>query len=100
MNRDQFVQKRALYEIRHDGDGPAAEKHCPPPQILSLEKSGFSLLVDGRPMFLPFRDHPAFADVPVDKLCQVRRTGTSELYWPELGIKVCLTTLQHGGAAA
>ncbi len=61
-----------------------------PPQIVARGPRGFSVLIDGLPVFFPFAEHPHLADVPLEQLHHIQRPRHDELHWPALGIKVKL----------
>jgi hypothetical protein len=65
-----------------------------PPQVVARGPRGFSVLIDGLPMFFPFAEHPRLADVSPDQLHHIQRPRYDELHWPELGIKVKLERLR------
>lgn len=61
-----------------------------PPQVVARGPRGFSVLVDGLPLFFPFAEHPRLAEAPAEQLYHIQRPRHDELHWPALGLKVKL----------
>ena len=117
MNRDQFECKFKQYEGLHACGKPReSEPQATPdrimpeersmrptgrserPQVVAIGPRGFSLTIDGIPVFLAFRDHPAFANASAADLRQVHRPYGDRLHWPTLGVKVSLADLRTKGS--
>lgn len=110
MNRDQFDCKFKQYQtLRAPEDGGV---NCPensearmttrsnPPQVVAVGPRGFSLLLDGMPRFLAFRDHPAFATASGAQLRHVQRRQPNRLFWPELGVSLEIDPRPKGNRPA
>ena len=68
------------------------------PQVVAIGPRGFSLIIDGMPLFFAFRDHPAFANASATDLRQVHRPYGNGLHWPTLGVKISLADLRTNGS--
>ncbi|HEX8962730.1 MAG TPA: DUF2442 domain-containing protein [Rhodocyclaceae bacterium] len=103
MNRDQFECKFKQYRVLHEAAAggavgePARARggpRCHSPQVIALGRRGFSVLVDGLPLFVAFQDHPAFASASADDLRQVQRPYPNRLFWPKLDIRLSIDALR------
>lgn len=71
-----------------------------PPQVLVIGRRGFSLLLDEVPVFLSFRDYPAFVGATADELRQIHRPSIARLRWPTLRITIPVSDLLAKGSPA
>jgi len=56
---------------------------------------GLWLLLDGREVFLSFREFPWFAHATIEQLAAVERPSRHHLYWPALDIDLAVESLDH-----
>ena len=64
-------------------------------EIGNVSKHGFWLLIDGRELFLPFKDFPWFEKAPIGKLLNVKLLHSRHLYWPDLDVDLALESIEH-----
>lgn len=74
--------------------------YCQPPQVVAVGPRGFSIVLDGIPMFLAYCDHPLLADAPASELRRVHRPRRNRLYWPTLGVTLMISDLKEKKAAS
>lgn len=67
--------------------------YCQPPQVVAVGPRGFSIVLDGIPMFLAYCDYPLLADAPASELRRVHRPRRNRLYWPTLGVTLLISDL-------
>jgi hypothetical protein len=53
------------------------------------------MLIDGRELFLPFREFPWFKQAPVAAILHVRRPAPGHLHWPDLDVDLALDSIEH-----
>lgn len=68
--------------------------YCQPPQVVAVGPRGFSIVLDGIPMFLAYCDHPLLADASASELRRVHRPRRNRLYWPTLGVTLSISDLK------
>lgn len=61
----------------------------------SISKHGFWLYLDGRELFVSFKEFPWFAESPVNKIVDVRRLSPDHLYWPDLDVDLLVESIEH-----
>ncbi|MBI3449602.1 MAG: DUF2442 domain-containing protein [Acidobacteria bacterium] len=64
-------------------------------EVTNISRSGFWLLLQGRELFISFRQFPWFKKAPVDQLLNVRLPGENHLYWPELDVDLAVESIEH-----
>lgn len=71
-----------------------AHPYCQPPQVVAVGPRGFSVVVDGIPLFLSFSDHPVLASASPAELRRVHRPRRNRLFWPRLGVSLAIDELR------
>lgn len=64
-------------------------------EVGNVSKHGFWLLVDGRELFLSFKDFPWFEDAPIRRLLNVQLLHAHHLYWPDLDVDLSVESVEH-----
>ncbi len=64
-------------------------------EVTNISPNGLWLLLDGRELFVSFREFPWFADATVQQLVQVRRPSPHHLHWPALDVDLAVDSLDH-----
>ena len=64
-------------------------------EVGNVSKHGFWLLLDGRELFLSFKDFPWFKDVPIGRLLNVQLLHSHHLYWPDLDADLSVESIEH-----
>lgn len=64
-------------------------------EVGNVSKHGFWLLVDGRELFLSFKDFPWFQDAPIGRLLNVQLLHSHHVYWPDLDVDLSLESIEH-----
>lgn len=64
-------------------------------EVTNMAPHGFWLLLDGREVFVPFRDFPWFARATIAEISNVRRPSRHHLYWPTLDVDLAVESLDH-----
>jgi uncharacterized protein DUF2442 len=64
-------------------------------EVTNISRHGFWLLLDGRELFIPFKDFPWFKEVPVGKLLNVVLPHAHHLYWPDLDVDLAVESIEH-----
>lgn len=64
-------------------------------EVGNVSKHGFWLLLDGRELFLSFKDFPWFEDVPIRQILNVKLLHSHHLYWPDLDVDLSLESIEH-----
>ena len=66
-----------------------------PVELTNVTPQGFWLLIQGREVFLSFRDFPWFREASIAQLAAVELPSLHHLYWPELDIDVAVESIEH-----
>lgn len=61
--------------------------------VLNISPFGFWILVQGKELFLSFKDFPWFKDATLAEIQQVELHHTDHLYWPDLDVDLLLESL-------
>ena len=64
-------------------------------EVVSISRHGFWLYVDGRELFVSFKEFPWFAEAPVSKIVDVHRPSPDHLYWPDLDVDLSLESIEY-----
>jgi hypothetical protein len=64
-------------------------------EVASISRHGFWLYLDGREIFVSFKEFPWFADASVNKILDVRRPTPEHLHWPELDVDLSIESIEH-----
>jgi len=64
-------------------------------EVTNISRHGFWLLLDGRELFVSFRDFPWFKEVPVGDLLNVVLPHAHHLYWPDLDVDLAVESIEH-----
>ncbi len=64
-------------------------------EVTNVSAHGFSLLLGGEELYLPFTEFPWFADANIRDLTQVQRPSPDHLYWPNLDIDLSVESIRH-----
>ena len=62
-------------------------------EVTQISVHGIWLLVQGTEYFLPYQEFPWFKDAVISKVQNVRLTGKSHLYWPDLDVDLEIESL-------
>ncbi len=73
----------------------ALGKHTLAAEVTNISPHGIWLLLDGRELFVSFRDFPWFAEATVQQLVEVRRPAPHHLHWPALDVDLAVDSLDH-----
>jgi Protein of unknown function (DUF2442) len=64
-------------------------------EVASISRHGFWLNLDGRELFVSFKEFPWFAEAPVNRVVDVRRPSPDHLYWPDLDVDLSIESIEH-----
>jgi hypothetical protein len=64
-------------------------------EVSKVSPDGFWLCVDGRDLFVPFKQFPWFADANIRQIAAVERPSPHHLRWPDLDIDLALASIEH-----
>ena len=64
-------------------------------ELTNVSGTGFWLLLDGRELFLPFKQFPWFEHVTIRQLANVERPRPDHLYWPDLDVDLAVDSIEH-----
>lgn len=62
-------------------------------EITNIDMQGIWLLMHDKEFFLPFERFPWFRDATVGEIHNVRLEGDSELHWPDLKVRLPVTSI-------
>ena len=62
-------------------------------EITNIDMQGIWLLVNDKEFFLPFESFPWFRNATVGEIHNVRLEGDSELHWPDLKVRLPVTSI-------
>lgn len=68
-------------------------------EVTNVSTHGFWLVVNGRELFLPFKEFPWFETATIRDLSNVELHGTDHLFWPVQRLQVALQTIRGGRGA-
>jgi len=64
-------------------------------ELTNVSPNGLWLLLDGRELFVSFREFPWFADATIEQLAAVERPSEHHLHWPALDVDLAVESLDH-----
>ena len=64
-------------------------------EVTNISKHGFWIFLDGRELFVDFREFPWFAEAPVKHVLNVRYTPPDHLAWPDLDVDLSVESIEH-----
>jgi hypothetical protein len=64
-------------------------------EVTNLDARGLWLLLDGRELFVGFRQFPWFQDATVREVTTVERPGPHHLRWPRLDVDLAVESIEH-----
>jgi len=64
-------------------------------ELTNVSPNGLWLLLDGRELFVSFREFPWFADATIEQLAAVERPSRHHLHWPALDVDLAVESLDH-----
>ena len=73
----------------------ARGKHTLAAEVTNISPNGLWLLLDGREVFVSFRQFPWFAQATVEQLVAVTRPSPHHLRWPALDIDLAVESLDR-----
>jgi hypothetical protein len=62
--------------------------------MISLNDSGFRLIIDGTDCFVSFDEFPAFKSASVEQILNVKRLDPVQFRWPDLDIDIDIESLK------
>jgi hypothetical protein len=62
-------------------------------EITNIDMQGIWLLMNDKEFFLPFERFPWFRNATVGEIQNVRLEGDSELHWPDLKVRLPVTSI-------
>jgi hypothetical protein len=63
--------------------------------ITSITHFGFWVLNEDKKYFISFTDYPAFKDVSVDKIFNLKIVSPGQLHWPDIDIDIEIDALEN-----
>ncbi len=64
-------------------------------EVTNISRHGFWLLLDGRELFVSFKDFPWFKEAPVRDLLNVALPHAHHLYWPDLDVDLAVESIER-----
>ena len=64
-------------------------------ELTNVSPNGLWLLLDGRELFVSFREFPWLADATTEQLAAVERPSPHHLHWPALDVDLAVESLDH-----
>lgn len=64
-------------------------------EVTNISAHGFWFFVDGRELFVPFKQFPWFRAATVEQILNVQRPHTHHLYWPDLDVDLAVDSIEH-----
>ena len=64
-------------------------------EVTNISRHGFWLLLDGRELFLPFKDFPWFKQAPIEAILHLERPRPGHLHWPLLDVDLSVDSIEH-----
>ena len=66
-----------------------------PVEVTHISEHGIWLLLDGRELFMPFKQFPWFRAASIAAVMNVKLEGPGHLYWPELDVDLAVESIEH-----
>ena len=63
--------------------------------VAGITGRGFWLQLDGRKVFLAFRDFPWFREATAEQITHVTRPQPHHLHWPDLDVDLAVESIDH-----
>ena len=67
----------------------------PRPEVTSISRHGFWILLQGRELFVSFRDFPWFRNASITDVLDLTVPHPGHLYWPRLDIDLSVESIEH-----
>lgn len=67
----------------------------PAATFISIDSTGFWLLVDDKEYFVPFANYPIFRQATIEQIFAMQQTAPDQFHWPELDADIELQALEH-----
>jgi Protein of unknown function (DUF2442) len=64
-------------------------------EVTNISQHGFWLLLDGRELFLPFKNFPWFKQATVEAILRLERPAPGHLHWPDLDVDLAVDSIDH-----
>jgi hypothetical protein len=64
-------------------------------EVTQISAHGIWLLVEGRELFMPFKQFPWFHAAAIAAVMNVEMEGPGHLYWPDLDIDLAVESIEH-----
>ena len=75
-----------------------SERHGKPTSLIEvthISSRGIRIFLDGRAIFLSYKNFPWFRGAPVEGIQNVKRPSPNHLYWPDLDIDLAVDSLEN-----
>jgi len=66
-----------------------------PVAVTHISEHGIWLLIDGRELFMPFKQFPWFRTASIAAVMKVELEGPGHLYWPDLDVDLAVESIEH-----
>ena len=66
-----------------------------PVEVTHISEHGVWLLVEGRELFMPFKQFPWFRAASIAAVMRVELEGPGHLYWPDLDVDLAVESIEH-----
>jgi hypothetical protein len=63
-------------------------------EVTNINSLGFYVLIDNKEYFVPFREYPAFKNIPVSDIFEMILLSPEQLYWEKYDIDIELSALK------
>jgi hypothetical protein len=64
-------------------------------EVANISENGFWLLLDGRELFVPFKQFPWFRRASIGQILKVQRPHQRHLHWPDLDVDLAVDSIEH-----
>ena len=64
-------------------------------EVADITDRGFWLQLDGRKLFLAYKDFPWFREATAEQITHVTRPQPHHLHWPDLDVDLALESIDH-----
>jgi hypothetical protein len=66
-----------------------------PVEVTHISEHGVWLLIDGRELFMPFKQFPWFRTASIAAVMNIELAGPGHLYWPDLDVDLAIESIEH-----
>jgi hypothetical protein len=66
-----------------------------PVEVTHVSQHGVWLLIEGRELFMPFKQFPWFRGASIAAVMNVELEGPGHLYWPDLDADLAVESIEH-----